>query len=135
MTVARLGYDITGRPLGSGLLPAAAALKGPDAETRATLGESWRAYQTTSRRVRNLASISGDYPTAVRVAIADGSVAFNRFDGMVEAAFTASQQRFQAQLSSAGNSLDGLAVSVTAALALAAVLSLVGLQMRINEYR
>jgi hypothetical protein len=131
----RLGYDADGRPTGSGVLPAAANLSGPGGQTRAGLDESWRAYHTTNLKVRSLVNGVGGFQDAVKLAVGDGSVAFNRFDRAADAAMTTSQRQFDARLSSAGDGIGYLAGGVTAALALAVVLALAGLQVRINEYR
>jgi hypothetical protein len=133
--VARLGYDANGHPAGSGVLPAVAALGGPDAETRAGLDEAWRGYNAKSREVRGLVAEPGRFQDAVNVALGDGNHAFQEFDDAADVALTTSQQRFGARLSSAGDRLGGLSGGVTATLVLAAVLALAGLQVRINEYR
>ena len=136
---ARLGYDETGAPVNTdsvpALLPVVAEAGGPDAQTRSGLDSAWRAYHETSIDVRKLASQTGGFQDAVKLALKDGTVRFDRFDEAAEAALLASEQRFDSRVSAASDSLDGIAVGVTVAIVLAAVLTAVGLQTRINEYR
>ncbi|MGF7233393.1 MAG: hypothetical protein ACQSGP_00325 [Frankia sp.] len=117
------------------VLAAGSALGGPDASTRAGLTASWRDYESTSGRVRRSASDVGGFQDAVALALGDGTPRFHRFDQQADTAVTASQRRFSARLSSADSVLGSLAVGTAVALALAALLVLAGLQLRINEYR
>ncbi len=132
---ARLGYDASGRPTGSGVLPDAVALGGPDAETRAGLDDAWDAYHATSLQVRQLVSEVGGFQKGVKLALSKGNDTFRRFDEAADAALARGQERFDDQLLSADDSLGGLAGGVTGALTVVALLSLAGLQLRINEYR
>ncbi|WP_462166582.1 hypothetical protein [Frankia sp. AiPs1] len=132
---ARLGYDASGRPTGTGVLPAAEQLGGPDATTRAHLAEYWQAYAAKAGQIRAGASALGGFQEAVRLALGDGTTAFRQFDTAADTALTTSQHRFDARLTSAGDALGGLAVLVSVALALAAVGVLAGYQTRIDEFR
>jgi hypothetical protein len=135
LAVHRLGYDPAGQPTGRGVLPTAASLAGPDAGTRAGLDGAWRAYQAKSAEIRTLVSGAGGFQEAVHLALGDGNTEFQRFDAAADTALTASERRFTGRLSAAGDRLGGAAAEASAALALAALLALAGLQVRINEYR
>ncbi|SQD94026.1 putative secreted protein [Parafrankia sp. Ea1.12] len=131
----RLGYDPAGRPAGTGTLATAAALDGPDAPGRDVLVPDWERYQDTAVRVRDLVRDVGGFQEAVRVALDEGTSTFTRFDGDAETAFTASRGRFAAGLSSAAGTYDGVAAGTGTALGLAMLLTLAGVQSRINDYR
>ncbi|MCK9928313.1 hypothetical protein MXD62_14210 [Frankia sp. Mgl5] len=131
----RLGYDPAGRPAGTGTLATAAALDGPDAPGRDVLVPDWERYQDTAVRVRDLVRDVGGFQEAVRVALDEGTSTFTRFDGDAETAFTASRERFAAGLSSAAGAYDGVAAGTGTALGLAMLLTLAGVQSRINDYR
>ncbi|CAI7974916.1 conserved membrane hypothetical protein [Frankia sp. Hr75.2] len=131
----RLGYDPAGRPVGTGALATAAALDGPDAPGRDVLVPGWERYQDTAVRVRDLVRDVGGFQDAVRVALDEGTSTFTRFDGDAETAFTASRERFAAGLSSAAGTYDGVAAGTGTALGLAMLLTLAGVQSRINDYR
>ncbi|ABW14304.1 putative secreted protein [Parafrankia sp. EAN1pec] len=131
----RLGYDPAGRPAGAGGLATAAALDGPDAPGRDVLVPDWERYQDTAVRVRDLVRDVGGFQEAVRVALDEGTSTFTRFDGDAETAFTASRERFAAGLSSAAGTYDGVAAGTGTALGLAMLLTLAGVQSRINDYR
>lgn len=131
----RLGYDPAGRLAGTGALATAAALDGPDAPGRDVLVPDWERYQDTAVRVRDLVRDVGGFQDAVRVALDEGTSTFTRFDGDAETAFTASRERFAAGLSSAAGTYDGVAAGTGTALGLAMLLTLAGVQSRINDYR
>ncbi|OHV28273.1 hypothetical protein BBK14_03715 [Parafrankia soli] len=131
----RLGYDPAGRPAGTGALATAAALDGPDAPGQDVLVPDWERYQDTAVRVRDLVRDVGGFQEAVRVALDEGTSTFTRFDGDAETAFTASRERFAAGLSSAAGTYDGVAAGTGTALGLAMLLTLAGVQSRINDYR
>ncbi|MCK9897236.1 hypothetical protein [Frankia sp. AgB32] len=132
---ARLGYDRSGHAIGSGVLPAAARLGGPDAATRAPLPGYWAAYATTAARIRFDAADLGGFQNAVGLALGDGTTAFRRFDTAADTALATSQRRFDTRLTSADDALGGLAAEVSVALALAVVGILAGYQARINDFR
>jgi hypothetical protein len=132
---ARLGYDASGRPTRAGVLRAATDLGGPDAATREHLDLYWRSYEEAAVTIRADASGLGGFQEAVQLALGNGTATFRRFDDAADTALTASQRRFDATVSSAGDALGGLAIVLSVALALAAVGILAGFQTRINEFR
>ncbi len=132
---ARLGYDPQGRPASTGLLVATAALPGPDRAARGALAPTWQTYQASAVRVRALVAEVGGFQQAVALAQGGGSASFRRFDTASTVVFDASRGRLERQLADADDALDTLPLAVTAALLLAIALTLVGIQLRINDYR
>ncbi|KQC35301.1 hypothetical protein UK82_27300 [Frankia sp. ACN1ag] len=132
---ARLGYDPQARPTRTGLLATTAALPGPDRPARDALAPAWQAYQASAARVRALVAEVGGFQQAVALAQGGGTDAFRRFDTASTVVFDASRGRFEQRLAAADDALDTLPLAVTAALLFAAALALVGIQLRINDYR
>lgn len=132
---ARLGYDAQGRPTGTGLLPATAALPGSDRAARGALAPTWQSYQASAVRVRALVAEVGGFQQAVALAQGGGTDAFRRFDTASTVVFDAGRGRFEQRLTAADDGLDPLPLAVTASLLFAAALALAGIQLRINDYR
>ena len=92
------------------------------------------AYAATNATIR-AAVDSGAFTHAVTLVQGPSATSFQTFDTDSSSALTATQLRFESGLAAADRSLRDLAVMVTLAALLAGALALVGLQLRIREYR
>lgn len=123
----------------SGLLGEAARLgarTGSVAGVQA-LTTDWRAIRAAHTRVAKLVA-DGQFGDAVQQTVGAGSrqaVLADRVNRRFSALIGAAQTRFQTAAGDARPALDGLAIGIPLLLALCAVLALVGLQTRLNEYR
>ncbi|SNQ49302.1 conserved membrane hypothetical protein [Frankia canadensis] len=144
----RLGYDpggdlvtaadpATGPTTGSappGLLAGLtvpAGLEGP----AAPLGPVWQVHQTNAAQVRAHLDEPGGLPTALALLQGPDTIAFHRFDQASAAVVAAASGRLTGHLTQAGAPLRSLPAALSLSLGLAAVLTLVGIQVRINDYR
>ncbi|CAO5185082.1 Secreted protein [Frankia sp. AiPs1] len=107
----------------------------PGPGPRVSLSPLWADYQGVAARVRQLVMGPGGLWTAAGLAQDDATAAFERFDVRATAVDAASAARFEDSLTSAAEVLDRLPVALSVLLALAAVLTLAGFQVRINDYR
>ncbi|MBL7495853.1 hypothetical protein I6A84_38135 [Frankia sp. CNm7] len=122
--------------LGKEVLPAVAALAGPDQETRTVLRPAWVTYEGLSGQAYRLVTeTAGRFPDAVAITVGDGAVAFERYDAAAAAAFESSALRFGEGLAAADGRLPGLAVAVSVLAAAGVALMAIGLWRRIEEYR
>ena len=96
-------------------------------------------YLAVHRRIRALDD-GGKFDQAVALAVGGGqssaaNKAFGALDGSLTGALDASQRSFIAHERAAGRRLHGFTAPLVVALLAAAVLTLLGFQQRINEYR
>ena len=94
----------------------------------------WDDYLAVNDRVRQLDD-AGTYLPAVAVAVTDEAGAAARLDAALDAEIDAARDRLDAGAAAAGGHVRWLTVSVLAAIALAAVLVVVGIWVRMKEYR
>jgi hypothetical protein len=133
--LARIGFQ-QGKPSTTGSLidvldaSGARAVK-PQVSAAAAAIE---AYAATNASIR-AAVDSGSFTQAVALVQGPSATSFQTFDTESSSALSATQLRFETGLGAADRSLRDLAVIVTLAALLAAALALVGLQLRIREYR
>lgn len=97
------------------------------------LDRRWRRYLLTSLDV-GVALDSGDTDAARTLAINDGNRDFNGFNTTVESVLLANRDQFERATASAENRVNWLRWGSIALPLLAAILILVGYQVRINEY-
>lgn len=77
----------------------------------------------------------GDFTAAVDIAIASTKPAAKELDAVLEREVGVAQGRFEAELERAEGKLDGLAGGIPVLTALVGVLALLGVRMRLAEYR
>ena len=92
------------------------------------------AYTATNADI-HAAVVAGLFPRAVTLVEGPSATAFGRFDAAASDALGASQQRFVSGVTAADHRVRNLAALVTVAALLAAALTILGLQLRIREYR
>ncbi|MCM3887028.1 hypothetical protein [Frankia sp. R82] len=118
-----------------GLLATIGAPAGPDQAARAALTPAWSAYQDVATRIReDVDRPDGLWPAAL-LAQRDATVAFRAFDDRSVAVVGTSRAHLADDLSAAADALGLAPAAVSIALGLAVILTLVGLQLRINDYR
>lgn len=93
----------------------------------------YAAYQAKARQITGLES-GGLLQTAIRLAPQASAISEASSHNLAQQ-IDAAQGRFSRAAADATSSLDGLAFAIPLITALAAVLALVGLRQRINEYR
>jgi hypothetical protein len=101
------------------------------------LSRTWRAIRAEHARVAQLES-AGRFPAAVRLAVGTGShesALGDRMNRRFGSLIGAAQRRFEDAADDARSSIRGLVVGIPVLIVLAAALAVVGLQIRINEYR
>jgi len=133
----RLGYDPRGDLItATGATPPGllAGLATPSGD-REPLGPLWQVHQTNAAQVRALRTDPGGMARALTLYRGPDTAAFGRFDGAATAVFDTARTRFTRRLDDTAGTLDSLPAALCVALGLAAALTLVGLQMRINDYR
>jgi len=132
---ARLGYTPEGEPIDDGVLRTITDASVERGVPGAGIEQRWQDYQKISIKVRGAVRHAGKFADARKLALNDGATAFGRFDTAADEAFLASQARFNGRLAAAGDRLTGLAIVVSVVSALCLLLTLIGIQARINEYR
>ncbi len=135
----RLRHDPASAPAagsdGSGLLATIAAPGGPDQAARAALTPAWTGYADIAARIRDGAGRpEGLWPAAL-LAQQDATGALRTFDERSVAVLDASRTHLTDDLTAATDTVDTLPAALSITLGLAAVLTFVGLQLRINDYR
>jgi len=134
--VHRLGYASGSEPApADGTLTHALRLDVPDPATRAAIGTAFTTWLAVHQTITHQLDGTNGFATAVATTLGTGESSFNAFDRQLDAAVTASQAHFEARISKAGRALVPLPISISLALFTAVVLSLLGYQARINEYR
>jgi hypothetical protein len=99
----------------------------------AQLGPGFATYQATANRVQRLEN-GGSLGPAIQAAPRASAVADQLSSG-VDARIADAQQRFMHSAAAASSDLGGLGLAIPLITILAAVLALLGLRQRINEYR
>ena len=94
----------------------------------------WDEYLASNDRVRQLDD-AGEYLPAVRVAITDQATAAADLDAALGTEIDAARGRLDAGAGAASDRIRWLAVSLLAAIGLAAILVIAGLWVRMKEYR
>jgi hypothetical protein len=97
------------------------------------IGAGFVAYRAAANRVESLEN-SGQLQPAIDLAPAAGAIS-DRLSQRLEARIAAAQQLFTRSAADASSALSGLSLAIPLITALAAVLALLGLRQRINEYR
>jgi hypothetical protein len=97
------------------------------------IGAGFVDYRAAANQVESLEN-SGQLQPAINLAPAAGAIS-DRLSRRLEARITAAQQRFTRSAADASSALSGLSLAIPLITALAAVLALLGLRQRINEYR
>jgi hypothetical protein len=92
------------------------------------------AYTATNADIHS-AVTAGNFPRAVTLVGGPSAAAFGRFDAAASNALAASQQRFVRGVTAADHRVRDLAALVTVVALIAAALTILGLQLRIREYR
>ena len=118
---------------GGTLLAEAAPGQGKDGELARTIA----AYGAQTAQVDRL-ELAGNLPAAIKLAVVSAGSAgspANRLSSDLASRIRVAQSRFARSASDATSALAGLSVGGGVLITLAAVLALVGLRMRINEYR
>ena len=123
----------------NGLLGDAARLAARTGSTAAVqdLTADWRQLRAAHIRVARLEQ-AGQFGDAVHLAVGAGSreaALSDRLNRRLDTLIAAAQARFEDAAGDARSALAGLAVGIPLLLAASAALALVGLQMRLNEYR
>jgi len=94
----------------------------------------WDDYLAVNDRVRQLDD-AGTYLPAVAVAVTDEAGAAARLDAALDAEIDAARDRLDAGAAAARGHVRWLTISVLAVIALAAVLVVAGIWVRMKEYR
>jgi hypothetical protein len=97
------------------------------------LNAGFASYWTAAKHVQGLEG-GGQLEAAIRQAPAVAAVS-ERLDRDLREQITVAQDRFSDDAADAASALDGLWLAIPLAAVLAAVLALLGLRQRINEYR
>ncbi len=97
------------------------------------LGPAFPSYLTAAKRVQDLEN-GGQLGPAIASAPTASQISDHVTAG-VTAQIAAAQTRFERSAADAGSALDGLGLAIPLVTALAAILVLLGLRQRINEYR
>jgi hypothetical protein len=97
------------------------------------LGPAYASYLAAAKRVQDLES-GGQLGPAIAASPAASQIS-GRLTAGVTTRITAAQTRFERAAADANSDLDGLGLAIPLITALAAVLVLLGLRQRINEYR
>jgi hypothetical protein len=97
------------------------------------MGAGFISYRAAANRIESLEN-TGQLQPAIANAPTASVIAGNLSDGL-EARITAAQERFTRSAADASSALSGLGLAIPLITALAAVLALLGLRQRINEYR
>ena len=97
------------------------------------VGPGYPSYLASAREVENLEN-SGQLQAAIQQATAASETA-DRLSAGLNTRIAAAQARFQRSAADAGSALSGLGPAIPLVTALGAVLVLLGLRQRINEYR
>ena len=130
-----MGFPPGSRPASGALTD---ALHAPGASAVApqvsTAVSAIEAYTATNADIHS-AVAAGNFPGAVALVGGPSAAAFGRFDAAASNALAASQQRFVSGVTAADHRVRNLAALVTVAALLAAALTILGLQLRIREYR
>ncbi len=93
----------------------------------------WDRYETTSQKVESALTANGS-TAARRLAISEGNADFNGFNTTVESVLLANRDQFNDAVASAGHRMRWLRLGAILLPLLAALLTLAGYQLRINEY-
>jgi len=97
------------------------------------LGPAFPSYLTAAKRTQDLEN-SGQLGPAIASAPAASQIS-DRVTAALTTRIAAAQTRFERYGADAGSSLDGLGLAIPLITALAAILVVLGLRQRINEYR
>ncbi len=99
----------------------------------ALLKARWDRYESTSSKVRSALEANGT-SAARSLAITEGNADFNGFNTTVESVLLANRDQFNDSVASASNRMRWLRLGAIFLPMLAALLTLGGYQLRINEY-
>jgi hypothetical protein len=99
----------------------------------ARLEPGFATYQATTNRVQNLEN-GGALGQAIQAAPAASAIS-DELSSDLDTRIASSQQRFMHSAAAASSDLGGLGLAIPLITVLAAVLALLGLRQRINEYR
>ncbi len=99
----------------------------------ARLGPGFATYQATANRVESLEN-GGSLGPAIQAAPRASAIS-DQLSGGLDARIADAQQRFMRSAAAASSDLSGLGLAIPLITVLAAVLALLGLRQRINEYR
>jgi hypothetical protein len=140
--VRPIGSDRSGPARGSGgLLHAAAALGGDEAQRIDAIYDAYRAYLASHRRVVD-EETRGDFTRAIELAVrsrTDGTPSTKRaadvLGDALEREVRRAQRRFASRAAHAESALGGLTVAVPGLTVACALLALLGVRRRLEEYR
>jgi len=132
--------ELGGPNFNAGLLGDAAGRAAPG-EERTSLTSAvaaFKSYLTAHAKIQQLDS-NGDSQQAIAAALAAGpgtaNGAFEAFDQAIQRVSVLTQQEFGGHIGSARSHITGLAIGISLAFLLVAILVLYGFQQRIGEYR
>lgn len=123
---------------GGGLLAQAVSTTGQPADGVEQVHSAYRAYRAAHARVVRQ-ELEGHFTRAVALATGSGAghskKAADRLNAVLDRQILAAQSRFGAEASRAAAALDGLDAGIPVLTALAALLALLGVRQRLEEYR
>ena len=117
-----------------GLLDVAVSETGHSIAAIDEIYAAYRLYRAAHDDVVELQRV-GDFTAAVKLATASTKEAAVRLDRVLTREVQVAQRRFRSEVDHAGAKLDGLAAGIPLLTALLGVLALLGVRMRLQEYR